>query len=89
MAAPVPRRGSVPSKGRRPTLTPGRDSPKGLHSGGWTIDGNAASAAVAAANGFILSEIVPDGAVLDGKPADERIYHWVGVPSADTDPGKP
>jgi RimJ/RimL family protein N-acetyltransferase len=37
-------------------------------------DGNAASAAVAEGSGFVLREVVPDGARLDGESADERVY---------------
>lgn len=40
------------------------------------VDGNAASAAVADACGFVLHEILPGAGTLDGEPADERIYRW-------------
>jgi RimJ/RimL family protein N-acetyltransferase len=40
------------------------------------VDGNEASIRVAEANGFELREIVTDGAMLDGRPADERIYDF-------------
>jgi len=40
------------------------------------VDGNEASIRVAEANGFQLREIVSDGARLDGRPADERIYDF-------------
>jgi RimJ/RimL family protein N-acetyltransferase len=40
------------------------------------VDGNEASIRVAEANGFQLREIVVDGAMLDGHPADERIYDF-------------
>jgi RimJ/RimL family protein N-acetyltransferase len=36
--------------------------------------GNGASAAVAERAGFVLREVVADAAMLDGEPADERIY---------------
>lgn len=38
------------------------------------IEGNAASAGVAMANGFELTAIIIGGATLDGEPANERIY---------------
>ena len=40
------------------------------------VDGNEASIRVAEANGFQLREIVEGGAMLDGRPADERIYDF-------------
>ncbi|MDJ0959834.1 MAG: GNAT family N-acetyltransferase [Acidimicrobiia bacterium] len=40
------------------------------------VAGNDASARVAERNGFVLREIVPDAATLDGGAADERIYEF-------------
>jgi RimJ/RimL family protein N-acetyltransferase len=38
------------------------------------VDGNEASARVAEACGFVVREVIANGATLDGRPVDERIY---------------
>ena len=43
------------------------------------VDGNVASASVAEANGFVLHEVAPGAATLDGAPADELLYRWRGL----------